>query len=139
MTAPTITEKQKELVTTTFGLVAPIAETAADIFYTRLFEIAHEVKPLFKGDIKKQGQMLMSMIGSAVNGLKAPEKLIPVVQNLGVRHAGYGVTPEHYKIVASALLYTLEKGLGEAWNDEVKDAWVAVYALLAGVMIEAAE
>ena len=51
---------------------------------------------------------------------------------------GYGVRPEHYDTVAAALIWTLEKGLGEAFTPEVKDAWVAVYTLLAQTMKDAA-
>lgn len=133
-----ITAKQKELVQTTFGMVAPIAEKAAEIFYNKLFELDPALKPLFKGDIKEQGTKLMTMLAAAVKGLDDLGALVPVVQDLGKRHVGYGVTDEHYDTVAAALLSTLEVGLGDAWNDEVKDAWVAVYTVLATTMKEAA-
>lgn len=134
-----ISTKQKELVQSTFAQVAPIAETAADIFYTRLFEIAPEVKPLFSGDMKEQGNKLMTMLAAAVKGLDDLGALVPVVQDLGKRHVGYKVEDAHYDQVAAALLYTLEKGLGDAWNDEVKDAWVTVYTVLATTMKDAAK
>ncbi|MEM6829095.1 MAG: globin family protein [Bacteroidota bacterium] len=134
-----ISSKQKELVQSTFAMVAPIAETAADIFYTRLFEIAPEVKPLFKGDIKEQGNKLMTMLAAAVKGLDDLGVLVPVVQDLGKRHVGYGVNDEHYDSVGAALLFTLEKGLGDAWNDEVQEAWTVVYTVLAGTMKEASK
>ena len=133
------TEEQAFIVQETFEKIAPIAEDAADIFYKRLFEIDPECKPLFKGNMKEQGQKLMAMIAIAVKGLTAPEKLIPAVEALGVRHAEYGVVEKQYDSVAEALLYTLEKGLGDDFTPEVKDAWVAVYTLLAGVMKDAAE
>ena len=133
-----MTENQVSLVQGTFAKVAPISETAAEIFYGKLFEIDPSLKPLFTSDIKEQGKKLMSMIGAAVGGLNNIEALVPVVQDLGKRHVSYGVTPEHYETVASALLYTLEKGLGEAWTPEVKDAWVEVYTVLATTMKDAA-
>ncbi len=134
-----ISEQQKELVQGTFSQVAPIAVTAADIFYNKLFELDPSLKPLFKGDIKEQGQKLMTMLAAAVKGLNDLDSLVPVVQDLGRRHVDYGVTDEHYDTVGAALLYTLEQGLGEAWNEEVKEAWTAVYMVLAGVMKEAAK
>lgn len=133
-----ITAKQKELVQSTFALVAPIAEQAAEIFYNKLFEIDPELKPLFKGDIKEQGKKLMSMLAAAVKGLDDLGGLVPVVQDLGKRHVDYGVKDEHYDTVAAALLYTLETGLADAWNDDVKDAWVAVYTVLSTTMKDAA-
>jgi hemoglobin-like flavoprotein len=132
------TSEQVALVQETFELVAPIAETAAELFYNRLFELDPSVKPLFKGDMTEQGKKLMAMIATAVKGLNNPDKLIPAVQQLGRNHVGYGVVDAHYDTVGAALIWTLEQGLAEAFTPEVKDAWVAVYTLLASVMKDAA-
>lgn len=131
--------RQKDLIQETFALVVPISETAAEIFYGKLFELDPSVKPLFKGDMKEQGRKLMSMIGTAVKGLDRPESIIGAVQDLGKRHVGYGVKDEHYDTVGAALLSTLETGLGDKWNNEVKEAWTAVYVGLASTMKEAAK
>lgn len=133
-----ITAGQKELVQTTFGMVAPIADKAAEIFYDKLFALDPELKPLFKGDMSEQGNKLMTMLAAAVKGLDDLEALVPVVQDLGRRHTGYGVKDAHYDTVGAALLGTLEAGLGDAWNDEVKEAWTAVYTVLATTMKDAA-
>ncbi|MCR9251316.1 MAG: globin domain-containing protein [bacterium] len=133
-----ITSKQKELVQSTFAMVVPIKDKAAEIFYAKLFELDPALKPLFKGDMKVQGDKLMTMIAAAVKGLDDLGGLVPVVQDLGKRHVGYGVEDSHYDTVAAALLSTLETGLGDAWTDEVKDAWVAVYTVLANTMKDAA-
>ena len=129
---------QIQLVQTSFAKVAPIATVAADLFYARLFEIDPSLKPLFKGDLKRQGQMLMSMIASAVRGLSNPDGLIPVLRSLGQRHAAYGVTDAHYATVATALIWTLEQGLGADFTPEVRGAWVAAYELMADTMMQAA-
>ena len=130
--------EQISLVQTTFAQVVPIADQAAALFYERLFTLDPAVKPLFTGDMAEQGQKLMSTIGLAVNGLTTPEKIIPAVQALGRKHVGYGVQNEHYDTVATALLWTLEQGLGDGFTPQVKEAWTAAYTLLAGVMKEAA-
>jgi hemoglobin-like flavoprotein len=78
------------------------------------------------------------MLTAAVKGLDRLDQLVPVVQELGRRHAAYGVTDAHYDTVGTALLWTLEKGLGEAFAPEVEQAWAAVYGLLATTMREAA-
>ncbi len=135
---PGVSETQKQLVQESFTLVEPIAEQAAELFYNRLFEIAPELKALFKGDITEQQRKLMATLKIAVAGLDDPERLVPMVQKLGQRHKGYGVVDENYDTVAQALLWTLEQGLGENFTPEVCDAWTAVYTLLASVMIEAA-
>jgi hemoglobin-like flavoprotein len=131
--------QQIELVQASFEKVRPIADQAAETFYQRLFEIAPGYRSLFKHDMKKQGAMLMSTLGLAVGSLKNLEAILPAVRSLGQRHAGYGITAEHYQPVAEAFLWTLEYYLGEAFTPELKEAWVEVYTTLAGVMIEASE
>ncbi|MEM1362404.1 MAG: globin family protein [Pseudomonadota bacterium] len=133
-----MTPAQINAVQGSFSQVAPIADTAAEIFYARLFEIAPEVKPLFKGDMKEQGAKLMATLGAVVNGLNDLDQIVPVAKDLAVKHVGYGVTAEHYKPVGEALIFTLEKGLGEGFTDEVKDGWATAYGTLSNVMIEAA-
>ena len=133
-----MTPQQKHLVQTTFAKVAPIADEAAALFYGRLFELDPSLRPMFTTDLKEQGRKLMRMIGMAVNGLDRLDELVPVVRQLGARHAGYGVRDEHYGTVATALVWTLEQGLGPAFTPEVKDAWVAVYGVLATTMKDAA-
>ncbi len=130
--------KTIELVQGTFKKVVPIADKAAEIFYAKLFELDPKLKPLFKGDMKEQGAKLMSMIGTAVNGLTNLEAIVPAVQNLGRNHVGYGVKDSHYDTVGTALIYTLETGLGDAFTPDVKDAWVEVYTVLATTMKDAA-
>ena len=132
-----MTPEKIELVQTTWAKVAPNAAQVAVLFYDRLFEIAPEVKPLFKSDMQEQGKKLMQMLATAVNGLKDLEAIVPAVQSLGARHEAYGVKAEHYDSVAAALLYTLGKGLGDDFTPEVEAAWTETYGILAGVMIEA--
>lgn len=133
-----MTPEQALLVKTSWEKVVPISETAAELFYGKLFELDPSVKALFKGDIKEQGAKLMKMINTAVNGLDKLEEIVPAVQQLGVRHVAYGVKDEHYDTVGAALLWTLETGLGDAFTEEVKDAWATVYGVLADTMKAAA-
>lgn len=133
-----MTPMQIQLVQATWAKVVPIKDTAAEIFYRKLFEMDPALKPLFKGDMKAQGTKLMSMINTAVNGLTRLDQIVPAVESLGKRHVGYGVKDQHYDTVAGALLYTLEKGLGAAFTPEVKQSWTEAYMLLAGVMKKAA-
>jgi uncharacterized protein YjbI with pentapeptide repeats/hemoglobin-like flavoprotein len=134
-----LTSSQKQLVQSTFVKVALIADQAAALFYSRLFEIEPSVQVLFaKTDMKEQGRKLMQMIGTAVSGLDRLEAIVPDVQALGKRHVAYGVKKEHYAVVGEALLWTLEKGLGADFTPEVKDAWATVYGILAQTAIDAA-
>lgn len=133
-----MTPHQIKLVQMSFAKVAPIAATAADLFYGRLFEIAPEVRAMFPDDLSGQKKKLMAMLGTAVAGLSRLDTLLPAVRALGQRHAGYGVTAEQYAPVGAALLWTLEKGLGDGFTAETRDAWATAYGVLSGTMIEAA-
>lgn len=127
-------ERQVELVQATFRLVQPIAADAARLFYARLFELDPTLRPLFKHDLSEQGNKLMTALAFVVRGLRAPHVILPVVRDLGRRHAAYGVRDDHYATVGEALLWTLERGLGETFTPEVRGAWAAAYTLLADEM-----
>ena len=134
-----MTPEHKQLVRGTWAMVAPISETAATLFYDRLFELDPDLRALFaRTDMDTQGRMLMQTLSIAVKGLDAPNHLLPVVEDLGRRHVRYGVLNAHYETVGAALLWTLERGLGEAFTPEVRDAWVQTFALLSDTMKRAA-
>jgi hemoglobin-like flavoprotein len=130
--------KQIDLVQTSFAQVLPIADDAAALFYNRLFELDPALRPMFRGDMREQGRKLMAMIGAVVSGLKTLDRIVPGVRALGARHAAYGVRDEHYDVVGAALLWTLATGLGEAFTDEVRDAWAVAYTILSTTMKDAA-
>ena len=129
---------QIKLVQESFSKVAPISEAAAVIFYDRLFEVAPSVKAMFPADMTEQRKKLMMMLAAVVGGLKNLDSIWPAASALAKRHVGYGAKPEHYPVVGGALLYTLEKGLGEAWTPELAEAWTAAYGTLSGYMISEA-
>lgn len=133
-----MTPEQKQLVRDSWAKVLPIQETAAELFYGRLFDQYPEVKPYFKGDMKEQGKKLMTMINHVVNGLDNLDALIETLKQAGRDHVGYGVKTEDYDKVGDSLLWTLNKGLGEAFTDDVKQAWTEAYAIISGVMLEGA-
>jgi hemoglobin-like flavoprotein len=133
-----LTSQQIALVQSTFRTVEPMGETAAEIFYKRLFEIEPATAALFNGDMKQQGRKFMQVLAVAVGGLSNMPTIMPMVQQLGLRHAGYGVRAQHFDSVREALLWTLALVLQDAYTDEVRSAWLTAYAMLAGVMKEAA-
>ncbi len=133
-------EKTITLVQESFEKVKPIAPAAAEIFYAKLFELDPNLKKLFPSSdeaMVTQGNKLMTMLASAVAGLKNLEMLIPVLENLGKRHIEYKVEQSHYDTVGAALIYTLSAGLGDDFTPEVKDAWLSVYGTMSSVMIKA--
>ena len=133
-----MTPDQVRLVQESFAKVAPIADQAASMFYDRLFEIAPSVKTLFPKDMTEQRRKLMSTLAIVVSGLSDLPSILPAASALATRHVAYGAKPEHYPVVGSALLWTLEQGLGKDWTADVADAWTAAYTTLSTFMINQA-
>jgi hemoglobin-like flavoprotein len=133
-----MTPDQVKLVQDSFAKVAPISETAAVLFYDRLFEIAPQVRAMFPADMTEQRRKLMAMLAAVVNGLGNLTLILPAASALAKRHVSYGAKPEHYPVVGAALLWTLEKGLGDGWTPDIAAAWTTAYGTLSGYMISEA-
>jgi hemoglobin-like flavoprotein len=133
-----VTSRQKVLVQESFTSLAPALDDVMVLFYGRLFEIDPVVRQMFPHDMTAQRRKLAQMLGAAVKGLDRLDQLVPVLEDLGRRHARYGVMEQQYDTVGAALLWTLEKGLGSGFTPELQDAWAAVYGVVATVMKNAA-
>jgi hemoglobin-like flavoprotein len=141
-----ITDSEKQEVRRTWKLVIPIASTAADLFYKRLFELRPDYAELFTGDMAGQKRKLLQMLAFIVKSLDWPdsawkdtvsaeEDLVFVVLALGRRHKDlYRIPEESYAVVGEALLWTLDYGLGKAFDDSAREAWRHVYQLVSMTM-----
>ena len=129
-----ITEAQISLVQSSFVHVLPIADTAGQLLYGRIFTLAPETRSLFDDDIEPQAKRLMTAVKAAVDGLGNLEQIAPFLVKLGARHIRYGVRPEHFGVVAEALLWTLEQGLGDLFTEDVREAWIAAWGVIADAM-----
>lgn len=130
-----MTERQIQLVQESWSLVSVNADAAGQLFYARLFEVAPQVKHHFTSEPKEQVRKLMSMITMVVSRLNRLETILDDIKALAMRHNKYGAQREHYAVVGQCLIWTLSKGLGERWNKETEDAWIAAYTVLSGAMI----
>jgi len=133
-----VTPEEVSLVQSSWEKVAPISDTAADLFYGKLFELDPALKELFPDDMAEQKKKLMQTLAVCVNGLTDLGEIVPAVQTLGQRHVTYRVKDEHYATVGAALLWTLEQGLGDMYTPETANAWTTVYGVLADTMKQAA-
>ena len=133
-----MTPTQIDLVQSSFAKVIPIADTAAELFYARLFELDPSLRSMFRSDMKSQGKKLMDSLKMVVGNLRNLDRIVPGVQAMAVRHVSYGVQDHHYATVGTALLDTLQKGLGDAFTDDVREAWLGAYTILATTMKAAA-
>lgn len=140
------TNDDKKALLGSWRLVVPIADTAADLFYRRLFELRPDYRQLFPDDMSGQKRKLVKMLAFIVRSLDwseehwkddvAPsEDLMLVVLAMGRRHSAlYRVPDESYGVVGEALLWTLDYGLGEAFTPTVRSAWTRLYTYLATAM-----
>jgi nitric oxide dioxygenase len=127
------------LVRQSFRHLDPVKNLAAEMFYTRLFEIDPTTSPLFAGtDMRVQGAKMMAALGLVVDALDRLPSITPTIAELARRHAGYGVTEAQYASVGAALLWSLEQGFGAAFTPEVTAAWGRAFAALSETMIKAA-
>ena len=134
-----MTPEQILLVRSSFAKVEALGDRAAGLFYDRLFVLDPSLRSLFRGEPAAQRAKLMAALRTVVGALDRLDRILPVVRDLGRRHAQYGVEPEHYATVGAALIWTLGQGLGPDFTVATRRAWVAAYSLLAWTMIAAAE
>lgn len=133
-----LTPRDINLLRDSWKDVSAIADTAAQLFYDRLFELDPALAPLFaESDMQAQRHKLIAALDAVIGGLDRPDALIAELSALGARHASYGTRPTHYDTVGAALLWTLGRGLGPRFTPDVRAAWTTAYALVAGVMREA--
>ncbi|MEZ0332959.1 MAG: globin family protein [Gemmatimonadales bacterium] len=130
-----MTPENERLVRRSWQQFEPMAESLAAFFYEKLFELDPDARSLFaRTDMEAQGRKVMHMFAEIVRTLDQPEQLVAEVADLGRRHVGYGVRDDQYGSVGTALLWTLECGLGSAFTPEVRDAWTEAYLLCASIV-----
>lgn len=131
-----LTNTQITLIKQSWEKVVPIADFASSLFYERLFESSPHLRPLFKdADMQAQRKKLVKAINMVVVSLDRIDTMLPTLRDLGMRHVAYGVEDRHYDEVGAALLWTLETGLKDDWNEALAEAWARAYYIIAGVMI----
>jgi len=130
-----MTPENERLVRRSWKQFEPMAVSLATFFYEKLFELDPDARRLFAlTDMEAQGRKVMHMFAEIVRAIGQPERLVPEVADLGCRHVGYGVRDDQYGSVATALLWTLERGLGSDFTPEVRDAWTEAYLLCASIV-----
>jgi len=127
-----------ERIRASWSLAAMDADRTARVFYANLFRLDPSTKPLFVGDLTLQGRKLAQTLAFIVDHLDAPDILMPAAVDLAKRHVDYGVVPDQYGSVGTALLETLRQLLGPSFSDADAQAWAETYASLSSSMISAA-
>jgi len=129
-----MTQQEIRLVQESVEEILPHTQEMGDLLYQRLFEIAPEVKSLFKTDMTLQSRKLMSILVHVIANLDQLDKLTEEFKGLAAKHHDYQITPKHYRFLKSAFLWTLEQKMSN-WNTDLESAWRIAYDTLAGAMI----
>jgi len=130
-----ISHRQRELIRASFARIRVNKERAGELFYHNLFTLTPGLIPLFDGtSVTVQGSKLMQILEYVVDHLEEWSTLEETAKQLGARHAGYGVQPDHYAAAGAALMATLTNALGTDFTDETQDAWMEFYTHLSLMM-----
>lgn len=129
-----MTAREKQLVRDSFGCLREVGGPLTLLFYGRLFALEPALRPMFHGDIGRQGQKLLEMLAAVVDGLDRLDALRPALEAMGQRHAGYGVAPRHYALVEESLAWALAQTLETGACDEVVEAWRKVLRAVSEAM-----
>lgn len=110
-------------------------------FYERLFEKYPQVKPLFSTPPEEQHKKLMASVGATIASLNEPERMVPFLQAMGIRHLKYKTESAHYGAVGENLVAVLGEHLSKEgeWTSEMKTAWEEALNAVSEIMIQAAE
>ncbi len=133
MTAP-----DRQRIRESFEAIRPMSAPVALLFYGRLFALAPAARRLFHNDMRLQGQKLMDMLAAIVAAADDLEAIRPRLEDLGRRHAGYGVQPEQYQILTEALMWAFAQALGPDFDDPTRTAWTRLLDHVNTVMLDAA-
>jgi hemoglobin-like flavoprotein len=118
-----MTSDQKRRIRESFEAIQEISGPVAMLFYGRLFEMEPGARKLFHNDLAAQGKKLMDMLGSVVESLDHFEAMTVRLEELGRKHAEFGVRPEHYDTLSLALLWALAQAVGPDFDSKTREAW----------------
>lgn len=130
-----MTPENERLVRESWSRAASEADALSSAFYDRLFTTDPALHASFAHvDMEIQRRKFAAMMADIVGYLDDPGRLVSLLAASGRRHAGYGADAHGYEAVGSALLWALERTLGTAFTAATRDAWMELYAIVAGVM-----
>jgi nitric oxide dioxygenase len=133
-----LSEKTIQIVKAITPAVAANAETITRRFYERMFEANPEVKAYFNQAHQHSGGQQRALAGAICAYFTHIDNLAvlkPAVELIAQKHCSLGIQPEHYPIVGEHLLAAIKDIMGDAVTQEVEDAVVEAYQVLADVCI----
>lgn len=133
-----MTAESVHILRKSFQRIEAHGHVAALAFYRRLFELDPSLRPMFRTDIETQAAKLIDMLSAALAMLEKPAQLRATLEDLGARHVGYGVKPEHYDTVRAALIDMLATVLGPEFTPSLRAAWTDLLVAISETMLAGA-
>ena len=133
-----LTAEQRRLVRESFESLEEYSDSVVQLFYGRMFEIAPQVRPMFRVEISLQSRKLLDMLTTIVSAIDDFETLRPRLEDLGRKHVMYGVKPEHYDALRVALLWAMGNALDLEFDPSTREAWGQLLGMVSGAMIDGA-
>ena len=124
---------------TSFSLLGPVSDAAMTYFYGQLFAMDTEIAAMFPAALDVQRKRFFHALTRIAGGQDDPAALVPYLERLGRAHRKNGVRDKHFEVFRRALLATLNRFAGDAWNDDARRAWEAAFDHAATIMTQAAE
>lgn len=132
---PGMTDEQITIVKNSWKIFRKVdAGLIGDVFYSKLFCDNPQLRSMFPTTMKHQYKKLIDMLSVIISRLDDLSEISNDIKMMALRHESYGVKPQHYRMVGNALIWTLKRGLGNDWNNDLQEAWAAAYAKLAEAM-----
>lgn len=135
--ADQLTVEQIGILRSTLAQVEAAQLGVIDQFYEHLFEERPELRTMFSGSQSRQSRKLLQSLKIIVDSMDTPERSIELLEQLGMRHAGYGVQPAHYELAGRVLLRTLASFFGDQFTPKIQESWRSAFSLIATVMVHA--
>jgi hemoglobin-like flavoprotein len=120
-----LTAKQKRLIRESFLKLEPAYDLVGQLFFRKLYRLDPWFRDRFAGPVEVQGRKFMAGLKLGIIALNYDDGLTPVIRLVGVRNRRSGIKVRHYRIMAKALIWTLEQSLEKRFTRETKDAWSA--------------
>jgi len=121
-----LTDEHKRRIRESYAKIEPAIDLVAQVFFRKLFALDSSLRAKFSGPIEIQTRKFTAAMKLTMITLSQDEELTPTLKLLGARHRQLGIRTRHYRMMAKALIWTLEQSLDKGFTRETRAAWSAL-------------
>ncbi|HMK42046.1 MAG TPA: globin domain-containing protein [Methyloceanibacter sp.] len=121
-----LTDEHKRRIRESYAKIEPAIDLVAQVFFRKLFALDSSLRAKFSGPIEIQTRKFTAAMKLTMITLSQDEELTPTLKLLGARHRQLGIRTRHYRMMAKALIWTLEQSLEKGFTRETRAAWSAL-------------